>query len=99
MLLARSDVDPKLRELVINAISLKLDCDYEWSHHGKWALDVGNTPDELQALKDGDYSKLGPKERTVVEYALKVEANAVTDADVQSLRSIDSDDKQIVELT
>jgi len=51
MILARRDVDPKLRELVIHAISLK------------------------------------------------VEANAVTDADVQSLRSIDFDDKQIVELT
>src|SRR4029079_11027618 len=56
MLLARADLDPKLRELVINAISLALDCDYEWSHHGKWALDVGNTPDDLQALKDRDYS-------------------------------------------
>lgn len=99
MLLARADLDPKLRELVINAISLALDCDYEWSHHGKWALDVGNTPDDLQALKDGDYSKLGEKERAVVTYALKVEANDVTDADIATLREIGLDDKQIVELT
>ncbi len=99
MLLARADLDPKLRELVINAISLELDCDYEWSHHGKWALDVGNTADDLEALKARDYSKLGEKERTVVEYALKVEANDVTDEDVESLRKIGLDDKQIVELT
>ncbi len=99
MLLARADLDPKLRELVINAISLKLDCDYEWSHHAKWALDVGNTPDDLEALKAGDLSKLGEKERVVVEYALKVEANEVTDADVESLRTQGLDDKQIVELT
>lgn len=99
MLLARADLDPKLRELVINAISVKLDCDYEWSHHAKWALDVGNTPDDLQALKDGDYSKLGAKERAVVEYALKVEANDVTDDDIQTLKQIGLDDKQVVELT
>src|SRR5438874_7978084 len=99
MLLARADLDPKLRELVINAISLKLDCDYEWSHHGKWALDVGNTPDDLQALKDNALDKLGDKERTVVSYALKVEANEVTDADVGTLRKVGLDDKQIVELT
>jgi alkylhydroperoxidase family enzyme len=99
MLLARADLDPKLRELVINAISLELDCDYEWSHHGKWALDVGNTPDDLEALKQRDYSKLGEKERTVVEYALKVEANSVTDDDIASLKAIGLDDKQIVELT
>jgi len=99
MLLARADLDPKLRELVINAISLKLDCDYEWSHHGKWALDVGNTPEDLQALKDGALDKLGEKERTVVTYALKVEDNNITDADIESLRKIGLDDKQIVELT
>jgi len=99
MLLARADLDPKLRELVINAISLKLDCDYEWSHHGKWALDVGNTPDDLQALKDGALDKLGDTERAVVAYALKVEDNSVTDADIDSLRAIGLDDKQIVELT
>ncbi len=99
MLLARADLDPKLRELVINAISLELDCDYEWSHHGKWALDVGNTPDDLEALKARDYSKLGERERTVVTYALRVEANDVTEADLESLRKIGLDDKQIVELT
>jgi 4-carboxymuconolactone decarboxylase len=99
MLLARADLDPKLRELVINAISLELDCDYEWSHHGKWALDVGNTPDDLEALKQRDLSRLGEAERTVVEYALKVEANVVTDADIESLREIGLDEKQIVELT
>ncbi len=99
MLLARADLDPKLRELVINAISLELDCDYEWSHHGKWALDVGNTPDDLQALKDRDYSKLGEKERAVVTYALKVEANDLTDADVDALKQLGFTDKEVVELT
>ena len=99
MLLARADLDPKLRELVINAISLELDCDYEWSHHARWALDVGNTTDDLNALKEREHGRLGDRERTVVEYALKVEANDVEDEDVEALRKIGLDDKQIVELT
>jgi 4-carboxymuconolactone decarboxylase len=92
-------VDAKLRELVINAISLKLGSPYEWSHHAKWALDVGAAPEELEALKSGDLSALGPKEKAVVDYALKVEANNVSAADIASLRDAGFDDQEIVELT
>lgn len=98
-LLGETKLDTKLRELVINAISVELDCPYEWSHHGKWALDVGATPVELEALKSRDLTALGPLERTVVEYALKVEANDVTDADIESLRAAGLDDQEIVEVT
>jgi 4-carboxymuconolactone decarboxylase len=98
-ILTQAKLDPKLRELVINAVSLKLDCPYEWSHHGKWALDVGATVEELEALKSGDLSSFGERERVCVEYALKVEANGVTDADIAALRSVGLDDQEIVELT
>lgn len=98
-ILFRTELDPKARELVINAISLKLNCPYEWSHHGKWALDVGATLDELQAVKDGNYAKLGSLERACIEYALKFDDNAITDADIERLRSSGLDDKQIVELS
>lgn len=98
-LLGQTKVDEKLRELVINAISVKLDCPYEWSHHGKWALDVGATPDELEALKSGDLSSLGSKERAVVEYAHKVEDNTVSEDDIAALREAGFDDQEIVELT
>lgn len=98
-ILGQTKLNEKLRELVINAISVKLDCPYEWSHHGKWALDVGATPDELEALKSGNLDALGPLERTVVEYALKVEDSKVTDADIEALRSAGLDDQEIVEVT
>ena len=98
-ILARTEFDAKLRELVINAISVHLEAPYEWSHHAKWALDVGATPEELDALKARDYSKLGPRERACVEYALKVDANHVTDADVEALRTAGLTDKEIVEVT
>jgi hypothetical protein len=84
-LLGETKLEPKLRELAIDAISVKLNSPYEWSHHAKWALDVGATAVELEALKSGDYSNLGPLERTVVEYALKVEDNTVTQADIDGL--------------
>lgn len=98
-LLGETKLNTKLRELVINAISVKLDCPYEWSHHGKWALDVGATSEELEALKSSDYTRLGPKERAVVEYAMKVEDNNVVDADVEGLRKAGFDDQEIVEVT
>lgn len=98
-ILGQTKLDQKLRELVINAISVDLNCPYEWSHHGKWALDVGAAPEELEALKSGDLSALGPLERTVVEYALKVEANDVSDADIEALRAAGLDDQEIVEVT
>lgn len=98
-LLARTTLDPKMRELVINAISHRLDAPYEWSHHVKPAMDAGATSDELQALKDADLGKLGPLEGAAVAYALKVEANDVAQGDVDSLREVGLSDQQIVELT
>ena len=98
-LLGETSLDAKIRELVINAISVRLDCPYEWSHHGKWALDVGATREELEGLKSGDLSALGSRERAAVEYALKVEDNDVGDADVEALRAAGLDDQEIVELT
>ena len=98
-LLGETKLDDKLRELVIDAISVKLDCPYEWSHHGKWALDVGATPDELEALKTKSYDALGPRERAVVEYAMKVEDNAVTQGDIDGLKDAGFDDQEIVEIT
>ena len=98
-ILGETSVDPKLRELVIDAISVKLDCPYEWSHHAKWALDVGATTDELEALKANDLSKLGPLERACVSFAQKVDDNAVADADIEELREQGLNDQHIVELT
>lgn len=98
-LLGETKLDHKLRELVINAISVELNCPYEWSHHGKWALDVGATVDELEALKAGDLDALGPLERAVVDYALKVEANEVSETDIEALRAAGLDDQEIVEVT
>jgi len=98
-ILGETSVDPKLRELVIDAISVKLDCPYEWSHHAKWALDVGASPDELEALKSNDLSKLGPLERACVGFAQKVDDNTVGDADIEELRRQGLNDQHIVELT
>ncbi|MGH2757957.1 MAG: carboxymuconolactone decarboxylase family protein [Actinomycetota bacterium] len=98
-LLGETKLDTKLRELAINAISLELGSPYEWSHHAKWALDVGATPEDLEALKARDLTKLTDLERAVVEYALKVERNEVSEDDVERLRSLGLDDQEVVEVT
>lgn len=98
-LLNQTKLDVRTRELVINAISVKLNAPYEWSHHAKWLLDNGGTPDELEALKRNDFSGFSPAERACLSYAYKVEDTTVTDADVDALREAGLDDEQIVELT
>lgn len=98
-LLTQTTLDPKIRELVIDAVSVELDAPYEWSHHAKPALDEGASPQDLEALKARDHDKLGPLERECVSYALKVEGVGVTEDDVQSVREAGLDDAQIVELT
>ena len=94
-LLNETELDTHIRELVINAISLKLDAPYEWSHHAKWLLDVGGTTDELEALRSGDLDALGPLERACVEYAYKVEDATVTDSDVDELRRGGLSDRRV----
>lgn len=98
-LLNQGALDVRTRELVINAISVKLRAPYEWSHHAKWLLDNGGTADELEALKAGKFDDFSPAERTCLTYAYKVEDAAVTDNDVEALRQVGLNDAQIVELT
>ena len=98
-LLNETELDVRIRELVINSISLKLHAPYEWSHHAKWLLDSGGSTDDLEALKSGDLSSFTPLERACLEYADKVEDTTVTDADVEGLRKQGLSNRQIVELT
>jgi len=98
-LLARTKFDPKVRELVINAIAVRADAPYEWSHHVRAALEAGATKEELQAIKDGDLDSVGERERACIAYALKVEDNTAGEDDVTALRRVGLDDQEIVELT
>ena len=98
-LLNQTSLDVRVRELVINAISVKLRAPYEWSHHAKWLLDNGGNAEELEALKAGNFDGFSPLERACLTYAYKVEDTTVTDDDVAGLRSAGLTDAQIVELT
>jgi AhpD family alkylhydroperoxidase len=98
-LLRRGVLDPRIRELVINAIALKTGCAYEWSHHVGMARDAGVTDEELRALREDRLESLGAVERTCVEYARAVDDVKVTADDVARLRTEGLSDAQIVELT
>jgi len=98
-LLRHGLLTPRIRELVINAISLKTGCAYEWSHHTGMARDAGVTDDELRALRNDDLNMFGLLERTCIVYARTVDDATVTDRDVDALRSAGLTDAQIVELT
>lgn len=98
-LIFRGSLDPRLREIVINAIAVKTGCGYEWSHHVGIGRQSGMTDDELRAIRDGDLGALGDTERLYIDYAFKVDDKQVTDTDVEALRAAGLDDGRIVELT
>lgn len=97
-LLARGTLDARVREIVINAVSCKLQAVYEWSHHVGMARGAGVTDDELRAVRDGRLEALGDLERTCVEFAHNVDDRSVKEADVGALRGLGLGDEQIVEL-
>lgn len=97
-LLFRGTLDQRVRELVINAVSCKLDAVYEWSHHVGMARAAGVTDDELRAVREGKLEALDGVERACVEFAHKVDDRTVSDADVDGLRAHGLSDGQIVEL-
>ncbi len=98
-LLGETALDPKLRELVICGIAVQLNAAYEWGHHAKQALEAGATPEELEGIRSGDLTTLGPLERDCVAYARKVDDRMVTDADIDRLRELGLDSRRITELT
>lgn len=52
-LLAHSTLPPKVREIITLRIARRRDCAYEWSHHTKYALNLGMSTEEIEAAGDG----------------------------------------------
>jgi alkylhydroperoxidase family enzyme len=68
-------------------------------HHLASSKRVGLTPDDWQALKQGNYSRFSPKEQAALAYAEKLTraSREITDADVAWLKKHFSD-AEIVDL-
>jgi len=80
-------LDRKLYELIYLRVSFINGCHYCTQHHVASSKRVGLTPEDWTALKTGDYSRYGDKERAALVYVEKLTRTPhdITDTDVSSL--------------
>ena len=92
-------LERKLYEAVYLRTSLINGCHYCTQHHIQGAKRAGITPEEMKALKDGNYSGFSAPEQAALRYAEKLTRtpDAATDADFDDLKKHFSDE-QIVDL-
>jgi len=80
-----SNLEPRLRELVVLRISAELKSDVEWGQHFRIATTeavygtVSISIAEARNVRDGKLDGFTIKERTAMEYAIAFEKNAVDD--------------------
>jgi uncharacterized peroxidase-related enzyme len=92
-------LDRKLYEAVYLRTSLINGCHYCTQHHIVGAKRAGLTPEQMRALKEGNYSGFSESEQVALRYAEKLTRtpDAASDADFGELKKHFSDE-QIVDL-
>src|SRR3981081_2273935 len=92
-------LDRKLYEAVYLRVSLINGCHYCTQHHTQGAKRAGVTPEQMKALKDGNYSGFGAAEQVALRYAekLTLTPDGASDGDFAK-RKKHFPDEQIVDL-
>lgn len=82
-------LDRKLYELIYLRVSLINGCHYCTQHHVSSSKRVGLTADDWAALKAGDYSRYGEKDRAALTYVEKLtrDPHSITDGDFVPLKA------------
>jgi AhpD family alkylhydroperoxidase len=97
-ILAETELDPRLREMVILYVGTLQNCRYEVAQHEPIALSLGARDTEVAAVLRGDLSGLGADDRTVLELvAAAVREASAEEAEVAAVRDI-LGDRGLVEL-
>lgn len=93
-------LDRKLYEAVYLRVAIINGCRYCTQHHVQGAKRAGLTPEEMKALKEGNYSTFDPKTQSALRYSEKLtrKPDSSTDADFTDLRNNNFDDEGIVDL-
>lgn len=92
-------LDRKLYDAVYLRVSLINGCHYCTQHHMQGAKRAGLTPEQMKALKEGEYSGFGATEQVALRYAEKLTRtpDGASDADFAELKKHFSDE-QIIDL-
>lgn len=92
-------LDRKLYEAIYLRVSLINGCHYCSQHHIQGAKRAGLTPEQMKALRDGNYSGFGAPEQVALRYAEKLTRTpgAANDSDFAELKK-QFPDEQILDL-
>ena len=99
-LITRTELAPKLRELVILRVAKLTGSEYEWAQHYPIALEVGVSCEQAETISLwSDSANFSDEERTVLQYADEVAQNVeVQDETFRALYQ-HLNEQSIVELT
>ena len=92
-------LDRRLYELVYTRVSMLNQCHYCLQHHLASSKRVGVTPDDWQALKNGDFTRFTDAERDALKFAEKLTKTSwlIDPSDIERLKRHLSE-AQIVDL-
>lgn len=65
-------LDNRLREIAILATARTTNANYEWAHHVTIGGRAGITPEDIAAIKRGDFAALAEPDRIVATFAAEV---------------------------
>ncbi len=99
-IIGRTELPPRLREIVILRVARLTGSEYEWAQHAPVALQVGVSQKQLDAIPDWKNSaEFNNEERAILQYTDEVAQKVkVTDQTFNTLKNFFSE-QLIVELT
>ena len=98
VLLLKGTLDPVLREAVILRIGQLCRSDYEWHQHVSVARAVGMPEGTLQAIGDGDYAALEPRQQLALRVAEEIHRDNGASEETMAEASAQFSPAELVEL-
>lgn len=96
---SRTSIRADVRELAICRVAALNKATYEWAAHAPLARANGVSPEQLDAVRDGDTGPLDPVQRSAVDYASAMTRDVdVPDEVFEEVRR-HFDERELVELT
>jgi 4-carboxymuconolactone decarboxylase len=95
VLLTKPALDPRLRELAVLRVAHRTNCRYEWAQHARMADRVGLSRDEVEAVRDGEWTGLDADVLAATDQCLD---HACVNDDTWARLAAQLDEAQLVEL-
>ncbi len=101
-ILGKGELDRKLKEMIMIAISSTKDCGYCETAHQAFCGMMGGTPEEIESLKNHNslLESSGSKEKAAIDFTVRLSKNpkSSSEKDFENLQQLGYNKAQIMEL-